>query len=130
MGGSGNGEYSMAGRTRALIESRMKQRSLAQLERDTGMENIGRRLNQAAKSAYVPMELLGKISDATGITVGELIVAMFDDAGYERYLPYKNLDATAIQMAMTMMLASPEERNMVASTLAWIRSVSGKAQGG
>lgn len=118
-------EESLPGRTRALIERRLqpKFRSLAQLERAIGMENIGRRLSRAETNKYIPMDLIVAVHEATGITIGEMCVAMFDDAGFGEYLPYLDLDPAAIHTAMEILSAPQAERDMIVAVLGWMRSL-------
>ena len=115
----------LTGRTRALIEQRLqpKFRSLAQLERAIGMENIGRRLSRAETHKYIPMDLIVAVHEATGITIGELCIAMFDDAGFGEYVPYAGVDSAAVEAAMEVLGAPQPERDVLVAMLALLRSL-------
>ena len=100
-----------------------KFRSLAQLEREIGFENIGRRLHRAETKRYIPLDLVVAVHDATGITIGELCIAIFDDAGFGEYLPYRDLDAETVRAAMEILKAPQAERDVLVAILGWMRSL-------
>lgn len=116
-------EESLAGRTRALIEQRMPQKNLTQLQSEMRVQHLGRTLQQAEKGRYIPLDIVVAIHEATGITIGELCIAMFADAGYGEYLPYLDIDRGAVQAAMDILMAPPKERDVLISILVWMRSL-------
>jgi hypothetical protein len=90
-------------------------RSLAELERTIGLDDLGQKLASAAESRRLPkFELLEAVSRATGVTVEELIVACAEDAGYGHLLPYP-LDEEAVSMLRRILAASPKVRRLVAA---------------
>jgi hypothetical protein len=111
-------------RVRALIEAQMPQKSWAQLERETGLDNLPRRLLQAARQRYIPLEVVAAVHQATGITVGELIFALSADAGYHDLLPYE-VDSETVGLLRELLQAAPAERALVAAWLDWMRWARG-----
>lgn len=107
--------------TRDLVESRMPQRSWAQLERQTGLDNIPRRLLQAQRQRYIPLDVVAAVVRATDLSVAELVVAMFADAGYRDLLPF-DMTPDLVRVLGDLADATPEEQALIRAWLAWLRS--------
>jgi hypothetical protein len=107
------------GQARALIEQRMPFRSLAELERRTGIEDISQKLDSAARSGRLPkFDLLLALCDATDIRMGELIVACTVDAGYPDLLPPVTEDDVATMGSY--LRSTPEVKALVKAFLEWL----------
>lgn len=98
----------------------MPQRSWAQLERETGLDQLPRRLAQAQRHHYIPLDALVAIHRATGISVAELLVAFFEDSGYGDLLPY-NLTSETLGTLQKILEAAPPEQRLLAAWLDWLR---------
>ena len=104
---------------RALIEERMRHRSIADLERAMGVRDLMQKLDSAAHSGRSPrFDIVEKLLEEVDCTLGEIIAASLIDGGYGHLMPPMTREAALA--ARELLHSPPETQALILSFLRWL----------
>jgi hypothetical protein len=81
---------------------------------------MGSARNQAQRQHQIPLDVVAAIHRATRISVAELVMAFFQDAGYGDLLPYQ-IDPDTVAIIRKLLMAAPAEQALLTAWLDWLR---------